>query len=376
MDHITYHPVGIDTARTFASLTLKADGIALATNLGIERKLDQASTDQLLQLQAHYALRSDLPFDQTHGFAIAAIHGLFDTYYYIEGGSLSALGDLIAPYAQTWQTIVVDHAQAENATNRLSANYSSGVYLAPNMIAQFMADTHAIPELTAALAFAFPGEKAHVLWAALQRSLDMGVGLLEARGVLVPSHEGHAGECHTAWTNCDPSTLPELGAIAAAEPTTAGPVVEPAAMVLATDNPVAPAPLGECQEGGLAARLHAKRMAPQRAAAATEAETEAMAFNAFVNGLTTSSPVAVPVEPIAFEDILSYEPTAANPVPAAEVNASSPHPTTTAAAAVADEAALPTGWEPYAQIHTEAGTPVMRYQEPHDGIALRIFAVA
>lgn len=118
--------------------------------------MEDAPTTRFLDLLPHLAAPGDYPFDQTHGFNIALTQGFFGPSFYINGGQLSALGDVIGVYTQPWQQLVPDWDMVATAQNQVLSRFSSGVFLCADRVAAFMSDTHAMPELAQALMTAFP----------------------------------------------------------------------------------------------------------------------------------------------------------------------------------------------------------------------------
>lgn len=147
-------------------------------------------------------------FDTTHGLNLAVTQGFFGRFYYLHDARLSALWQLLTPYTQQWHELIPSWPATKSAANQMLDEPSSGVFIAAASVGQFMSDAHTNPELQVALANEFPGEKLHVLWAALTDAYESGQALLEASGVIEPDpHDITRSVCRTNQTNCDEAGL-------------------------------------------------------------------------------------------------------------------------------------------------------------------------
>jgi len=206
--HVTYHPITDELLQSYRYYISGDDGARVAAEHCGAMGMDEALTTRFLDLLPHFAKPDAYPFDQTHGFSIALTQGFFGPYFYINGGQLSGLGDVIAPYVRPWQQSLPDWDMAATAQNTVLSQFSSGVFISADQVASFMSDAHTVPELSQALATHFPGNALGVLWSALQYAHDAGSGLLEAAGALEPNlADPTLSTCYTRLDHCDPSSL-------------------------------------------------------------------------------------------------------------------------------------------------------------------------
>ena len=81
-------------------------------------------------------------FDKTHSFILAAVQGLFRTFYYTRGGLYSDLvieQPEMTAYTTPFQAILGDRLQ-NPAENRIYENYCGGVYIGEEQVPRLLAD--------------------------------------------------------------------------------------------------------------------------------------------------------------------------------------------------------------------------------------------
>jgi|GEM_PF-3017775 len=206
--HITYHPLSEELMKQYVVFVMHDDGATYAADHCDQAGLDATHRARFLEFLPHFATPADAPFDQTHGFSIALTQGFFDTYFYVNDASLSTIRASLEPYSVTWQALLPGWELTHTAQNRLGGNFSSGIYIPADKIAPLMNDAHSVPALAEALGSVFPDTKLEVLWAALLRANELGVGLLEAVGALEPDPSDlMATTCFTKFENCDSASL-------------------------------------------------------------------------------------------------------------------------------------------------------------------------
>ena len=143
------------------------------------------------------------PFDKTHSYILAAVQGLFRTYYYTRGGLYSNLMDqpAMAAYTLPFQRILGDRLQ-HPVQNRILENYSGGVYIPEEQVPRLLADGQSGP-VRAALESVF-GNTLPVFFKALERARQEGLGLLEATEVIEPNPLNiQETVCRSYLNNCD-----------------------------------------------------------------------------------------------------------------------------------------------------------------------------
>ena len=143
------------------------------------------------------------PFDKTHSYILAAVQGLFRTYYYTRGGLYSNLMDqpAMAAYTLPFQRILGDRLQ-HPVQNRILENYSGGVYIPEEQVPRLLDDGQSGP-VRAALESVF-GNTLPVFFKALERARQEGLGLLEATEVIEPNPLNiQETVCRSYLNNCD-----------------------------------------------------------------------------------------------------------------------------------------------------------------------------
>jgi hypothetical protein len=127
-------------------------------------------------------------FDKTHGFYIAVMQGFFQTYYYTRGSAFSFLLDEhpeFERYTQSWQELAGDRVKGP-VHNRITENYSSGVYIPADQVVKLLADYRQDSVVSDRLN-AFYTHNLVVFLKALERAKELGAGLLEATEVVEPN---------------------------------------------------------------------------------------------------------------------------------------------------------------------------------------------
>jgi len=205
--HISYHPLGTATIRRYVSYMSSQDPAGLAgvhyDGAGAHDRFRSAFVEM-----AGAAPTLSGVFDTCHGLNLAIMQGFFGRFHYVHQARLSAMSALLQPYSHSWQGLLPTWPATDSAVDQLGDVPSSGVFIAAEQLAQFMNDAHHEPQLRAALAQEFPGEKLQVLWLALTDAHECGFGLLEASGVFEPDPNDIArSRCRTNQTNCDPAGL-------------------------------------------------------------------------------------------------------------------------------------------------------------------------
>lgn len=144
-------------------------------------------------------------FGKTHGFYLAAVQGMFRTFYYTRGGAFSFLLEEypeMAAYTLPFERIVGD-AFPNPKANRILENYCGGVYIPEDQIPRLAAD-YMSGKIKPQLESCF-GETLPVFLKALGHAGKEKLGLLEATEVVEPNPLNlHATNCCSFLMNCDP----------------------------------------------------------------------------------------------------------------------------------------------------------------------------
>lgn len=143
-------------------------------------------------------------FDKTHSFILAAVQGLFRTFYYTRGGLYSDLvieQPEMTAYTTPFQAILGDRLQ-NPAENRIYENYCGGVYIGEEQVPRLLADYES-GRAKEALEGCF-GSTLPVFLKALGHAKAEGLGLLEATDLVVPNpFQLQDTSCSTYLMHCD-----------------------------------------------------------------------------------------------------------------------------------------------------------------------------
>ena len=143
-------------------------------------------------------------FDKTHSFILAAVQGLFRTFYYTRGGLYSDLvieQPEMTAYTTPFQAILGDRLQ-NPAENRIYENYCGGVYIGEEQVPRLLADYES-GRTKEALEGCF-GSTLPVFLKALGHAKAEGLGLLEATDLVVPNpFQLQDTSCSTYLMHCD-----------------------------------------------------------------------------------------------------------------------------------------------------------------------------
>lgn len=143
-------------------------------------------------------------FAKTHAFFLAAVQGMFRTFYYTRGGAFSFLLEEypeMAAYTLPFERIVGD-AFPNPKENCIIENYCGGVYIPEEQIPRLAAD-YMSGKIKPQLEQCF-GETLPVFLKALGHAGKEKLGLLEATEVVEPNPLNlHATTCCSYLLNCD-----------------------------------------------------------------------------------------------------------------------------------------------------------------------------
>ena len=202
---ISYHPIAEDQMKAwyFDVLEDKTLVTTLASQYGIEEFYQQKYTDTI-----NVALETgaDDIFEKTHGYYLAVIQGFFEKYFYVRGGALSfAETDVLQKYFKPWEAIVPENRFTQKIHNHIVENYSSGVYIPKEKVAQLLNDYKNDAEVKATLDELFSHNRIAVFLKALAYADEKGLGLLEATEVVEPNPlDLNSSACYSNLFNCDP----------------------------------------------------------------------------------------------------------------------------------------------------------------------------
>lgn len=146
------------------------------------------------------------PFDKTHGFYTAIVQGFFRTYFYTRGSAFSFLIDEhpeFQKYTKTWEEILEKPLTCP-LENRITENYSSGVYIPYDKLNQLYEDYKENSEIKEVMDAFFSEGRIKVFLKAVEYALENKLGILEATEVIQPNPlDLNNSECYSNLFNCD-----------------------------------------------------------------------------------------------------------------------------------------------------------------------------
>lgn len=145
-------------------------------------------------------------FDQNHGYYIAVIQGFFQKYFYTRGSALSfSTNPELEKYYKNWNDIIPENYRAKNVNNKLTTNYSSGVYIPVNKVIELIEDYKSNPRINLVLNDLFSHNRISIFMKALQFAANNNLGVLEATEVVEPNPmDLNQSSCYSNLLNCDP----------------------------------------------------------------------------------------------------------------------------------------------------------------------------
>jgi hypothetical protein len=202
---VTYHPISEKEIEEWYF-------DVLADNKKIEILAEEYSIDEFdinkykdviktgLQVDAKEA------FDNTHGFYIAIVQGLFRTFFYTRGSSFSFLIDennYFRKYTKKWQDIVKQKI-VNPVNNKITQNYCSGIYIPFEKVVDLLNDYNKNDKVKNDLNKYYSDNRISVFIKALEYSKDNKTGLLEATEVVEPNpNDLNKSTGYTNFWNCD-----------------------------------------------------------------------------------------------------------------------------------------------------------------------------
>lgn len=148
---------------------------------------------------------ADECFDETYGYYIANIQGIFQKFFYVRGASFSFIeNSIMDKYYKKWEEFIPDNYKKMAIHNEIQNNYYSGKFIPYNMVCQLLDDYENNIEIKAVLDEQFSLNRIDILLEALNFAKESGVGLLESDGVMEPNPlELNDSTCYSNLFNCD-----------------------------------------------------------------------------------------------------------------------------------------------------------------------------
>lgn len=213
---ISYHP--ISEAQMKAWYFDAFEDIAVIDALQVRIPEKQLKKHDFVELQTFYKDKytemikrsRDLDYDdfnKWHAYFLAIVQGFFETFYFVQGSSLSSIIDpeFHATYVTAWEDVIPnDYIEDLKVSSKLQGPYSGGVYMSAENVTQLLHDYQNDPSIKELLDEQFTGRKVEVFLAALNYASKNNQGLIEAAKVIEQSGElFEEPSCFSNTFNCD-----------------------------------------------------------------------------------------------------------------------------------------------------------------------------
>lgn len=202
---ISYHPIKETEIKEWYFDVINDRNLisSIADQYGVD-DFYKEKYEQVIQIAA--GTNPDDSFDRSHGYYIAIIQGLLRKYYYTRGSAFSFLIEerpYFEKYIKDFKAIVPDQISNPIA-NRITKNYSSGVYIPAKQVVQLLEDYENDPQLNADLNGFFSEQRIEIFLKALEAAQQLSLGLLEATEVIEPNPlDLNESGCYSNLFNCD-----------------------------------------------------------------------------------------------------------------------------------------------------------------------------
>jgi hypothetical protein len=191
---VSYHPISAQEMHEwyFDRLPeIRKNKKSKAKNIARESGMEAFYVKRYIELlrQAVAQFSGSGLFESTHGFALAAIQGLFRQYYYTRGSSLTDLAEEDDTFLQytTPITEALGFTPEEKVYGSLPSNYASGLWLSPKNVSDFLEGLESSPSLKESFLLCFPDGQSAVVLKALRAAFAEELGLLEASEIIEPN---------------------------------------------------------------------------------------------------------------------------------------------------------------------------------------------
>ena len=144
-------------------------------------------------------------FENTHGYYIANIQGIFQEFFYTRGSAFSFIEDSeMDKYYKNWEDIIPSEYKEYTIHNEIQTNYHSGKFIPYDKVCQLLEDYTSDTKIKSILDEQFSHQRIEVLLDALSFAKEHGVGLLESDGVMEPNPlDLNESTCYSNLFNCD-----------------------------------------------------------------------------------------------------------------------------------------------------------------------------
>lgn len=207
---VSYHPISEKEMNEWyfdRLVDVKNQDFRKINSLAREFAIDGFYVERYMEIiKAGLMSKENDSFEETHGFYVAAIQGLFRKFFYTRGVALSFLIEenvSIAKYTKSWEEILGTEIDVPVA-NKIIENYSSGVYIPHERLKELYIDYNRNPKFRETLSNHFSHGRIKVFMTAVMYSIDNKMGLLEATEVVeLNPIELSKSKCFSKISNCD-----------------------------------------------------------------------------------------------------------------------------------------------------------------------------
>ena len=144
-------------------------------------------------------------FDDSHGYYIANVQGIFQEFFYIRGAAFSFIENAKMDfYYKKWEEFIPEKYKKFEIHNKIQSNYYSGKFIPYDKVCKLLDDYQDNNEIKDILDTQFSHNRIKVLLKALNFAKELKVGLLEADGVMEPNPlDLNESTCYSNLFNCD-----------------------------------------------------------------------------------------------------------------------------------------------------------------------------
>ena len=202
---ISYHPIKTEEIKKWYFDALNDDSII--DQVSKEFRLDNSFTVKYKEIiKVGRETDPTESFEKSHGFYVAVIQGLFRQYFYLRGSAFSFLieeNELFRKYTTGWENIL-DNKPTNPIANKITENYSSGVYISPQNVINLLNDYESQDEVKSTLNKFYSNGHISVFLKALEAARNINGGVLEATEVIEPNPlDLNSTETYSNLFNCD-----------------------------------------------------------------------------------------------------------------------------------------------------------------------------
>ena len=191
---VTYHPINENEMREWYFDRLeevRQNNLTTVHQLAKQFEMEDFYVDKYIEVLTTGAALSTDPsvfFDTTHGFYVAVVQGFFRTHFYVRGSMLTDLFERnpdFFQYTKSWSSVLEKEIECSVA-NKITENYSSGVFMPYEQVQKLYHDYLNIPSVKEKVDWIFSDGRIDILIKAMKFCLENELGLLEATEIVAP----------------------------------------------------------------------------------------------------------------------------------------------------------------------------------------------